>query len=463
MIEVIYKEEKQEATGNEGLFSIPRNIRQIGLVDENCRIYMEDYVYTFLNKLAGENPEKQGHAAVLVGDTKWSKGVSYLFARGALAVEGMEAATDHIDFTEEVWQEIQEEKRKYFPDYEIVGWFFARQQLPMEMTDVFARAHLKHFGGEKVLMLMDAAEREEAFFRYENDHMIRQSGYYIFYEKNPLMQAYMIEKNKGLPVDSKEESSDEAVKTFRKIIRGKKEEKPEETEGGTSVFSYAATACLAIAVLTVGVNFYRSYEQPAKESQNLEQTQETSSVITQQPVPTMGVEAKTTITPAIDEKTGSAATPTAAISKSATQDLANGEKSDSAAAYSQEADMRKEQKSQAAADEAQTGEQTDMQTDEQAEEGANVQTSDQTANQTDVQTSRQSDSQTEVQTNGQAGAEQEVSGDAVHSSYVIRPGDTLYDISLARYGNMEAIEEICRLNGLTEDEVIYPGQVIVLP
>ena len=58
MIEVIYKEEKQEAKGNQGVFSIPRNIRQIGLINENYRIYVEDYVYTFLGKTA-ENKERR--------------------------------------------------------------------------------------------------------------------------------------------------------------------------------------------------------------------------------------------------------------------------------------------------------------------------------------------------------------------------------------------------------------------
>ena len=30
----------------------PKNIKQMGSVDPQCRIYMEDYVYTYLNKLA---------------------------------------------------------------------------------------------------------------------------------------------------------------------------------------------------------------------------------------------------------------------------------------------------------------------------------------------------------------------------------------------------------------------------
>lgn len=53
MIEVIYKDEKQEAKGNESIFSVPKNIRQIGQANDDYRIYMEDYVYTFLGREAG--------------------------------------------------------------------------------------------------------------------------------------------------------------------------------------------------------------------------------------------------------------------------------------------------------------------------------------------------------------------------------------------------------------------------
>ena len=52
MIEVIYKEENQEAQNGEGTFGLPKNIRQIGLIREDYKIYMEDYVYTFLVRLA---------------------------------------------------------------------------------------------------------------------------------------------------------------------------------------------------------------------------------------------------------------------------------------------------------------------------------------------------------------------------------------------------------------------------
>lgn len=45
------------------------------------------------------------------------------FYKGAIAADGMEAAAEHIDFSEKLWQKLQEDKDQYFPEQEIVGWF----------------------------------------------------------------------------------------------------------------------------------------------------------------------------------------------------------------------------------------------------------------------------------------------------------------------------------------------------
>ena len=67
-----------------------------------------------------------------------------------------------------------------------------------------------------------------------------------------------------------------------------------------------------------------------------------------------------------------------------------------------------------------------------------------------------------VDTGTTEGKMAETSGNA-HDTYVIRPGDTLYQISIEKYGSMDVIREICELNGIAENQIIYPGQVIVLP
>ena len=176
MIEVIYKEENPDIQEGEEGFCLPRNIRQIGVAGEKYKIYMEDYVYTFLIRLARteENQEVQkGRVAVLTGEIKWKTGTAYLFIRGAVMAEDMEAAVDHVDFSVQVWKQIHEDQKKYFEDQEIVGWFFSQPRISMEATELLEKVHLKHFGGEKVLMLMEPQESEDAFFRYENNTMIR--------------------------------------------------------------------------------------------------------------------------------------------------------------------------------------------------------------------------------------------------------------------------------------------------
>ena len=129
MIEVIYKDESQEGQNGEEPFGLPRNIRQIGLAAEDYRIYMEDYVYTFLVRLARTEDslgEAKTRVAVLTGNLKWRSQTAYLFIKGAIIAEEMEAAPDHIDFSENQWKQIQEAQKEYFEDQEIVGWFFSQ-------------------------------------------------------------------------------------------------------------------------------------------------------------------------------------------------------------------------------------------------------------------------------------------------------------------------------------------------
>lgn len=448
MIEVIYKEENQEEQ-EETAVQIPRNIRQIGQSDENCKIYIEDYVYTFLVRLSRSeegNSSREAQVAVLTGESRWWCGASYLFIRGALIAEGMEAAADHIHFTDEIWQKIHEEQEKYFGEQEIVGWFFSQPQILVEANEIFTRVHLKHFGGEKVLMLMEPQEREDAFFVYENGFMEKKSGYYIFYEKNPRMQAYMIEKNDELHTETEEKCEDKAVKNFRRIITDKKQ----DAEERASVFSYAATACLAAAVLIVGVNFYRNYQNMKSIETEIQQA---SSIIVEEvtPVPSEAAEKEKAVPTRKPEETPVQTPPPAEETEKKETEKADRETS-SDEIYREESDIRKAQRRkalEAKADETEKAAVERTET-ESSETGNGNRTTEDTQNQN-----------TKNENTGRENAE--TSSGKIHESYVIKPGDTIFQISMARYGNMDAMAEICRLNGLSLEEIIYPGQVIVLP
>lgn len=455
MIEVIYKDESQETQNGEEPFGLPRNIRQIGLVGDDYRIYMEDYVYTFLVRLArAENAsgEQRARVAILTGEIKWRSQIAYLFIKGAVMAENMDAAPDHIDFSKEQWKQIQDDQKQYFDDQETVGWFFSQPQITLEATELMTKVHMKYFGGEKVLMLMEPQEREDAFFRYENNGMAHLGGYYLYYEKNPGMQAYMVDKNKELQPDVPEYYEDQAVKDFRKIITDKKEKKKELA--APSVFSYGLTACLAIAVLTVGMNFYRNYQRADRTG---EESATVSSVIVEEITPS----------PAIRSETD--------MSTQNNTDTSENEKKDSGTTNNA---------SDVSGDTAWSDPQEESRTDIRKLSGAEKQTStvqeeakvksDKTE-QVPVSKTEKSDKTEQIyqqesderkaQKRVREAAQKENSEAAgqIHESYVIQPGDTLYQICMNRYGNIEALSQLCQLNGMSADETIYPGQVIVLP
>ena len=408
--------------------TFPKNIRQIGEPGAGRKILIEDYVYTFLHRAAQakcQQEEDSGILAVFLGENRWQSGTGYTFIRGALLVDAGEITEEHIEITQNMWQKIHEEQEKYFEGQEIVGWFLARQSLPMVVSELIGKVHRNQFGGEKILMLMDTAEQEEAFFRYENNFLVRQSGYYIYYEKNTQMQNYMLEKNPEIQEESQETVQDDAVRAFRSLIQKKKKEEPEETEEKTSVFSYAATACIVLALAVVGVRFYRNYQV----GQNIEGETRTASAdimqeteITQ--IPAASVQqvtptswAELTESPKITPTAEPTLIPTVTIS------------AEEAQIYKEESDTRKAQRR--------------------------------------IQQKKQNEEESTGQDNsGQASSDQDsetTSAMQTRGSYTIRPGDTLYQISIENYGTMDKVADICRANGISENEIIYPGQIIVLP
>ena len=420
MIEVIYKEDTTEQEAAQESFSMPRNVRQIGLANGDYRIYIEDYVYTFLCSLAeDEKPQGQGSVAVLTGEIQWTADMTCIFIKGAIAADGMEAAAEHIDFSEKLWQKLQEDKDQYFPEQEIVGWFFAQPQIAMEITELFVKVHLRHFGGEKILMLMDPGEREDAFFRYDGGMMAKLSGYYIYYEKNSQMQTYMIERSQKEGGEASEEVEDRAVRNFRKIIDSKNPE--ERGEEKTSVFSYAATVCLALAVLVAGVGFYRNQQEKTEVPEDYRAA--SASVVQ--------------ITPAVTE-------PVRRVSVSP-----------KAVQTQKPLQTQKPVQTQ----EAVRGTPVPTETTQKREKISITPEPRSSKKQSVSEATQKKDNKTEEKKT----EETSVAAGNPGETYVIRPGDTLYQISLNRYGTVAAMEQICALNGISANEIIYPGQVIVLP
>ena len=521
MIEVVYKDENREVQKNEGDFNLPRNIWQIGQIRGNYRIYMEDYVYTFLGRLSAaacKDEEKKGSLAVFTGEMQWEDGTGYLFIRGALLAKCQDLTPEHIDLSEEVWITIQDEQKQYFPEQDILGWYFTFPQMAVEITELLQKTHLQYFGGEKVLMLAEPTEGEEAFFYYENGLMTKVKGYYIYYEKNAAMQEYMVQKNQILKPEFTEKCSDEAATTFRKIIQEKKNKSSEaETEVHTSVFSYAATACILLALLAVGTGLYRNYrefqdikenapasslavgidvlEKEKEDAENGNADSTNAESINTEGSNTEGINTESTNAEnanAESVNTESVNTedanteyvnqqdqdedlweevPVTEKSQESRGENSSGEnvaeETGSSEFYRQESDERKAKRREAltrTTTEDSTGADISEDTKDPAAEESDIENpaaENTETNNADIENG-EDPSAADVGTGTAEGEMAETFGSA-HNTYVIRPGDTLYQISIEKYGSMDVIREICELNGITENQIIYPGQVIVLP
>lgn len=258
MIEIVYEKEKQKPEGNQQFFRIPNNIRQIGEAEEAQKIYIEDYAYTYLCRISSENSGK-GIAAILLGQANWRDGISYLFIKSAVALTDMEVSEEHLVFTQEIWNHVYEKNKEYFSEQEVVGWFLSIPGCSMEIRETICQTHLDHFGGnDKVLFVVEPSEKEEAFYRYEDGRMRRQTGFYVYYEKNEAMRNYLISQNEKKEKKT-EEVSDEAVHTFRKKV----EKKAEQEKRGRQSFPLFKTAgvCAAAAALAVGVLYLNDYKK----------------------------------------------------------------------------------------------------------------------------------------------------------------------------------------------------------
>lgn len=194
---------------------LPKNIRQIGSPAGHTKVYIEDYVITFLNSLSmDKNTYVRG--AILFGEKKQIGNDLVIFIRGAIEGQNLELDLDETVFDDEVWRDIYQQKERLFSGLDVIGWALLRMGFSVRLNDKIKKTHFENFPGEgKVLYMMDDLEGEDAFYVFRGEDLSRQNGYYIYYEKNPMMQNYLVERRQ----DIKE------VQTYEKMMESRRDEK----------------------------------------------------------------------------------------------------------------------------------------------------------------------------------------------------------------------------------------------
>ena len=243
---------------------LPRNLRQIGNPSGEHKIYVEDFVYTFLHPSSREeagNPK----VAIIVGTQEEEHGTQYYFVRGAFYIDDMTFERGLPQFSEEHWGFAYKQMKEYFDDedpdkaLQILGWAFVTGGMPARLTSDMERVHRMNFKEpHSLLLLLDDVEREENFYVYEKGSLRKKEGYYIFYEQNPKMQEYMVQyKEAKNPAGMTETVLDEPTGSYRERIATQ----ARPGRGRWSMVGYAACAVLVLSTLVMGVNSIGSYER----------------------------------------------------------------------------------------------------------------------------------------------------------------------------------------------------------
>ena len=411
------------------MLKIPKNVMQIGTGSPNVKLYMEDYVHTFLERCQGKE------TCLAFGQQEEKDGIRYYL------IYGVERETD------------------------------------------FRRGNFPYF---QKLERIGKIEKKEAAVRFwtMRGEEIQIGGYFIFYEQNEEMQAYMIaEREQSRPADVEEERVMEAINARREKrkaeaaadaargITASRASAPNTASGRKTVLSRLGALKAAAPTLNAASRktaFGTAYQARLGSTGALfpKLCRIGCLVLLLVLVGT----ALTSVNQYPDMKAVSALLAGAVRNtKNETENTSPGLIVEETVGWNSSDEMAQsaalDEATQAddatgAANTAMDDEVTDNRT------AGNVMTDNATADSATAD-SATVDSQNAVTTDADAAASDsfpQVQEALAHpESYQVQKGDSLIAISRRFYGTDEKVIEICRLNNIKDPNQIQPGQNILLP
>lgn len=91
----------------------PKNVRQIGNVGDEPKIYVEDYVDIYLNQLQ-QQAEETPVGVILIGEILKLEGQDVVCISGAMGIRDVRMNGTEIVIEKETFKGLEEERKKYF-------------------------------------------------------------------------------------------------------------------------------------------------------------------------------------------------------------------------------------------------------------------------------------------------------------------------------------------------------------
>ncbi len=399
---------------------LPKNIRQIGERDQSVRLYLEDYVNTYLKRLYPRGGQDL-RAGLLLGNTEEHEGTPFLFVDGALEMEEVTENGEKVVFTEAAWKKAYQAMEQMFPKRVILGWFLCGMPGSTLSPLNYWKQHGQYFSGKNQLMYLNSGlEGEEAVYVTSEDGFYKLRGYSIYYERNQMMQDYMILRKDARRVESG--SGDTVIRDFRQRMEDNKTQAI--SRRGTIRVLGSLCSALSIVVLAGGVVMFNNYEK----------MREMESVLT-------------SALPVTPKESRAASSTEKNLSGSGTDSLENEElvveQLKSQLLPTDPPETETMSPTCPSAEETETAAET-----RPVEDGG----------QAGQAASAPAETVPPSQPQETAAA---VSGNQI--TYKVQDGETLYSICLKIYGSLSRVQEVCDLNGLENPDKIISGQNLILP
>lgn len=417
----------QEKTGQYVYVEFPKNVRQIGVPLPGMRVYLEDYVITYLKQTFVGMEENR--FAVLLGKRGSRLAEKGLFLYGAIALEE-EDILENGKIEKATWDRVYEIAHREFEGAQVLGLACGVSLWNSDMENKVRKLQKEELAQEnQVMFVWDLCEKEEKVFTWQRDMIKELSGYYIYFEKNPQMQDFMLDKQvqKGKSTDG--DYQDKVTFSMRQVM----EEKEEARQRKWQILSYFGAVAAGIAIL-FGVNMMMDSTARLK---SMEQTVD-----------------------ALSEYVGR---------QQEVEKMARQEEVKEIPFQSQAAEDTRETSTQSSADPENSSDQTTgTKTDNQAENTGSTQVENTGMPGQNVKDT-QSNS-TEGGNTGGNGEEQDLSEAMAQQmlrknaqSYIVKKGDTLSQIVWRQYHDISYEKTVRELNQIVDPDKIYEGQLILLP
>ena len=464
MIENVYPVTNKDEGVARRSRTLPRNIRACGQTGGVLPVYMEDYVGTYIRRLT-ESGFPECSAMVLVGQVMETEIGRCLFVKGAINANAI-CEGDCPVFGEEVWNEVYEKIRLYFPCDEVVGWCVAGPGFRMLREEVFLRAHIDNFAdSEKIFCCYESLEKELSIRICEAGHFRVLPGYCIYYEKNEEMQSYMLEESaqERRIKQSKMQEASENLTESPEEIQKKREEK--KSSFRKDIMQLAAIACIIVLIVSVMAG-----------TDTLETLKESVYGIRAQ-IASNGTNASSG-TAASDKSNASSEAGEGQDKEMLQENAKAGEEDDSEEFAFGDFDFL--DAVNPTGDDVKTSGAEQQETAQEGQSKAEQQETAQAGQSKGEQqeTAQAGQSKAEQQETAQAEqskAEQEDDPDRIeeetvavlspseYTRYIVKAGDTLAQVCKEVYGSVELLYYVCELNQLKDIDSIYVGQELILP